>query len=96
MSMKEVYKNKIETEISLVEAKLVVLKAQAENSAIDVRIKYTELISELEHKMVIAKGKLKEIGEANDDTWEHLKDGMENTWKALSTDVQIIAAKFKN
>ncbi len=94
MSTKEAYKQKIEAEVALVQAKLVVLKAQANNYAADARIKYSKQIDELEQGVVATKAKLKELGEASDDAWEHLKDGMESTWNTLSTAVRNTAAKF--
>jgi hypothetical protein len=39
MSTKEAYKQKIEAEVELAQAKLAELKAQANNSAADARIK---------------------------------------------------------
>lgn len=94
MSTREAYKQKIEAEVELVQAKLVVLKAQANNYAADVRIKYAKQIDELEQGVVATKAKLKELGEASDDAWEHLKDGMESAWNTLSTATRNTAAKF--
>lgn len=94
MSTKEAYKQKIEAEVALVQAKLVVLKAQANNYAADASIKYAKQIDELEQGLVATKAKLKELSEASDDSWEHLKDGMESTWNTLSAAVRNTAAKF--
>jgi uncharacterized protein YjgD (DUF1641 family) len=41
------------------------------------------------------KAKLKELDEASNDVWEHLKNGMESAWNALSAAVQDTVAKFK-
>ncbi len=47
MSTKEAYKQKIEAEVELAQAKLAELKAQAKSSAADASIKYAKQIEEL-------------------------------------------------
>ena len=54
------------------------------------------LIEELEHKIDTAKGRLKELGEASEETWEHLKDKVEHAWDTLSHSVQDATAKLKS
>ncbi|MFO7579363.1 MAG: hypothetical protein R6W74_04010 [Nitrosomonas halophila] len=96
MSTKEAYKQKLEAEVELAQAKLAELKAEAKGSAADTRIKYDEQIGDLEHKVEAAKTKMKELGEASDDAWEHLKDSAENAWDKLSEAVRDTAAKLKD
>ena len=96
MSTKEAYKQKIEAELELAQAKLAEFKAKAKNSAADTRIKYYKQVDELEQKINDTKGKLKELGEASDDGWEQLKVGVESAWGALSTAIRNVAAKFKD
>ncbi len=95
MSKKEAYKQKIEAELELAQAKLGKLKAQAKSSSAGARINYTEQIQKVEQKFDATKTKLKELGEASDDAWEDLKDGVESAWGALSTAIRKAAAKFK-
>jgi hypothetical protein len=96
MSTKEAYKQKIEAELELAQAKLAKFKAQAESSAADARIKYAKQVGELEQKVDATKAKLKELGEASDDAWEQLKGGVESAWGALSAAIRNAAAKFKD
>jgi len=96
MSTKEAYKQKIEAELELAQAKLAEFKAQAKSSAADARIKNAKQVDELELKINATKGKLKELGEASDDSWEQLKVGVESAWGALSTAIRNAAAKFKD
>jgi hypothetical protein len=95
MSTREAYKQKIEAEVALVQAQLVELKAQANNSAADARVAYADQVSKLEDGVTATKAKLKELGEASDDAWEHMKDSMDSAWRAVSTTASNIAAKFK-
>ena len=96
MSAKDAYKQKIEAELELAQAKLAEFKAQAKSSAADARIKNAKQVDELEQKINATKGKLKELGEASDDGWEQLKVGVESAWGALSTAIRNAAAKFKD
>lgn len=95
MSTKEAYQQKIEAEVELAQAKLAELKAQAKISKAEARIKYAEHIDELEQKVVAIKVKLKELGDAGEDAWEHLKGGLETAWGALSTAIRNATARFK-
>lgn len=95
MSTKEAYKQKIEAELELAQAKLAELKAQAKSSTADVHIKYAQQVDELEQGVDTTKAKLKALGEAGEDAWEHLKDDVESTWNKLSAAVRDTTAKFK-
>jgi gas vesicle protein len=96
MSNKEAYKQKIEAELELAKAKLAEFKAQAKGSAADARMKKDKHVDALEQKIDATKAKLKELGEASDDAWEQLKDGVESAWSALSSAIRNAAAKFKD
>jgi hypothetical protein len=96
MGAKEAFKQKVEAEVELAHAKLAELKAQAKSSAADARVKYAVHIEELEQKVAATKARLKELGEASEDSLDRVKDGVENAWKALSLSVRDAAAKFKH
>lgn len=95
MSTKEAYKQKINAELGLAQAKLVEFKAEAKNSAADVRVKYNEQLDELQLMLDTTKDKLKELDTAAEDAWEHLEEGIESGWESVGNAVQDMAAKFK-
>jgi flagellar motility protein MotE (MotC chaperone) len=95
MSTKEAYKQKIEAELELAQAKLAEFRAQAKSSAADARIQHAKQVDELEQNINATKAKLQELGEASDDGWEQLKAGVESAWGALSAAIRNAAAKFK-
>ena len=96
MSKKEAYKQKIEAELELAQAKLAEFKAQAKISTAEARIKSAKQVDELEQMIGVTKAKLKELGEASEDAWVMLKDGVESAWGALSAAIRNAAAKFKD
>ncbi len=95
MSTKEAYKQKIEAELELAQAKLAELKAQAKISTADVRIAYAKQIDALEQGIDTTKARLKELGEAGEEAWQQLKEGVESAWGTTAA-VQDAAAKFKS
>ncbi len=95
MSTKEAYRQKMEAELELAQAKLAELKAQAKVSGADVRIKYDRQIDELEQGIGTTKARLKELGEAGEDAWQQLKAGVDSAWGTVTAAVHDAAAKFK-
>ena len=96
MSTKEAYKQKIEAEVELAQAKLAELRAESKSASADARIEYDKQIGKLEQKVDATKEKLKELGEASEDAWEHLKEGVENSWDKLSSAVRETTTKLKD
>lgn len=96
MSTRDAYKQKIEAELDLAQAKLVELKAKAAISAADARIKFARLTDDLEKSYDATKLKLKELDESREDAWGTLKDGVEKSWGELKQAVRDASSKFKD
>lgn len=95
MSTKEAYRQKINAELGLAQAKLVEFKAEAKNSAADIRVKYNEHLDELQQMVDTTKEKLKELDAAGEDAWKDLKEGIESAWDSLANGLKDTADKFK-
>ncbi len=95
MSTKEAYKQKMEAELELAQAKLAELKAEAKIAGADARIQYDKQIEALEQGLDSTKAKLKELGEAGEEAWQQLKAGVDSAWDTVTAAVQEAAAKFK-
>ncbi|MFO7685937.1 MAG: hypothetical protein R6V60_07580 [Desulfobacterales bacterium] len=95
MNTKEAYKQKMEAELELAQAKLAEFKAQAKSAAADTQIRQARQVDELEEKVGDTKARLHELAEASDDVWEKFKDGVESSWGSLSAAIRNTAAKFK-
>lgn len=96
MSTQDAYRQKVEAEIELAQAKLIELKAHAKNVAADVRIKYEGMIDDLEQMLDTTKTKLRELGSSTDGAWEDLKGGVEHTWGDFKSGLGKAASKFKS
>lgn len=79
MSIRDAYKKKAEAELDLAQARLAEFKAKGKTMAEEVHVRYVDQIGNLERGIDSAKVKLKEVGEAGEDTWDHLKEG----WRTL-------------
>lgn len=95
MDMKEVYQKKIRAQLDKWNAEIDKLKARAENTDADTRIKYQKKIQELRSMQEKAERKLAELKEARDGAWEDLKTGIENAKDALGEALQSARSRFK-
>lgn len=96
MNLKDAYKKKAEAELDLAHAKLVEFRAKSKNFTADAHLNYAKHLDDFEHGITTAKGKLKELGEAGEDAWEKLKDGVESALRSSSKTLQEIVDKFKD
>ncbi|NTU93341.1 MAG: hypothetical protein HGA56_04930 [Chlorobiaceae bacterium] len=96
MNMKAAYKQKVEAELEIAHARLDEFKAKAKNFTADTRIKYAKHLDELEGGVDSAKNKLKELGDAGEDGWEKMKDGVESALHGLRKAIHDVTEKFKD
>ena len=80
MNEKVAFHEKINSEFELVQIRFAEFKAQAKRLKLETQIKkHAKHVEDLERKVNAARAKLREFKEADDDSWELLKDGVENT-----------------
>jgi len=96
MNLQEAYKKKAETELELAQARVVEFRAKAKNLNAEMHLNYAKQLDDFEDRIGIAKSKLKELGEAGEDAWEKLKDGVESALRSSSASLRDIADKFKD
>ncbi len=95
MKLQEVYKKKAAAELELAQARLVEFRAEAKNLGAEAHLNYARQLDDFEHGIDTAKDKLKELGEAGEDVWEKLKDGVESALRSSSAALEDIADKVK-
>ncbi len=95
MDTKEAYKKRIDAELDVVQAKFAKFKAERMAITADARKKHAEHVDELEKKFAGAHAKLRELGEADEQVWEQLKDGFEDTWTTLQSTLENTVATFQ-
>jgi hypothetical protein len=95
MNLQEAYKKKAEAELELVQARLVEFRAKAKDYTAEAHLSYARQLDEFEHGIGTAKAKLKELGDAGEEAWEKLKDGVESALRSSSAALKDIADKVK-
>lgn len=96
MNERDAFQEKINTELELVQIRFAEFKAQAERLKMDAqKQEHARHVAELEQKVNSARARLRELDEADDDTWEQLKDVAENTWTDLQATLQNTISTFK-
>lgn len=96
MSEKDAFLKKINSDLEKVQIRFSDFKAQAKRLQIEDQVKqHAKHVAELERKVNATKTKLKELGEADDDTWELLADGVANTWTDLQSTLEDTVSTFK-
>ncbi len=71
------------------------LEAEVERLQLHIKQTEEELLPEHHEKMdeikelaSKARGKLAELAEASEDSWEHLQEGLEHYWKSLGNELK--------
>jgi vacuolar-type H+-ATPase subunit H len=70
------------------------LKDKAKAAGTDAAKKYPEQVQALEKNIEEGRKKIREFAEANEESWDSLKDGFDSAWKALAAGFKEAAAKF--
>ena len=95
MSNNEAYEKKMEAQIEEWEAELSKLKAQSKQKSADAEIEYNKRMKELEAKKEEANDKLADIKSAGSESWEDMKDGMQDIANDFGNTLDDIKANFK-
>lgn len=83
MSTRDIYVEKMKTQLDELNAKMDKLQASAEDAKADAKDKYKEEMAKLRHQSKLAKGKLDELKAAGEDTWETMVAEMEKLGDAF-------------
>jgi len=94
MQKRYTYREKIDTELEIVEARFAKFKAEAKHLNSGDRLGHARHVEKIEKNVEATKVKLRELNEAHDDVWEELADGVENTWKALQATLDDAVTSF--
>ena len=91
----EAYKEKIDAELNLIQDKLNKIKDQEMILAADARRKHAAHVRELEQKCDATRAQLREHGQADEQVWQQLKNGVEDMWTTLQCTLQDTVTTFK-
>jgi nucleotide-binding universal stress UspA family protein len=92
---KETYQEKIEAQLKEWAAKIDELKAKAEKSKAEIKMKYEKQIEDLRNKQGALQKKLLEMKESGEEAWEGLKSSIEKSLDDLKETFDEAISKFK-
>jgi nucleotide-binding universal stress UspA family protein len=92
---RKAYQEKIEAQLKEWSARIDELKAKAERSKAEIKIKYEKQIEVLRSKQDAVQQKLREFKETGEETWEGLKTGVEKGLNDLKETFDQAISKFK-
>jgi predicted nuclease with TOPRIM domain len=94
MGLKEAYQEKIEAQLKEWSAKITELKAKADKTSADAKIKLYQELDDLKARKEAAQQKLNEIKAASAEKWESLKTASDKAVEDLKHKWESIKAKF--
>jgi nucleotide-binding universal stress UspA family protein len=92
---RKAYQEKVETQLNEWGVKIDELKARAERSKVELKMKYGEQIEDLGVQKEALEKKLQEFKESGEETWDHLKTGIEKGFNELKDSVDRTISIFK-
>jgi DNA repair exonuclease SbcCD ATPase subunit len=92
---RQVYQEKLETQLKEWSAKIEGLKARAEKATAERRVELTKQIEKLRGLQESAQARLKKAREVGGEAWEELKTGLDKTVGEIKTTWEKVAAKFR-
>lgn len=95
MGIKEAYQEKMNANLHELQAKIDLLKANAEQAEAAQKVKLYEKIESLRTKQQHLHEKLAELRSASEGAWEEVKAGVELSWQDLKDSFERAVDKFK-
>ncbi len=92
---KKAYLEKMQGKLKEWQADIDKLKAKATQAKADLKIELANAISEAEKRCHDLEGKMQEIDQAEENTWEKLKGGVQSAWDQVEGTFKNLADKFK-
>jgi nucleotide-binding universal stress UspA family protein/phage host-nuclease inhibitor protein Gam len=92
---KKAYVEKVEDQLKDWGNQIDILKAKAEKSKAEIKIKYLEQVEELKSRQGALKQRLGELKESGDEAWEDFKDGLEDALDEMKKALKRGASRFK-
>jgi nucleotide-binding universal stress UspA family protein len=92
---RKAYQEKVEAQLKEWGVKIDELKAKAERSKVELKMKYGKQIEDLRVQKEALEKKVQEFKESGEETWEHLKTGIEKGFDELKDSIDRTISIFK-
>lgn len=95
MNIKNVYQQKMTTQLKEWSAQIDLLEAKLENLGSDLKLKQTVELHTLRAKQSAASAKMQELGKSSGEAWVQIKVTTDKIWDELKTGLAEAHSKFK-
>jgi len=95
MDKKEIYREKIESQLKEWKAKIDTLEGKASTLTSEAKTTLKKEIEDLRSKKLVVKEKWNELQKTGEDTWDKMKDGVEKSTDDLKRALEKVVARFK-
>jgi chromosome segregation ATPase len=94
MNDKELYQQKRQAQLDEWRAEVAKFKAKASGASADAQLELNRQIETLEGRIEECKSRLGQIGNAGEDAWDSIKDGVESAWDSMKSALGEAVRKF--
>ena len=95
MDKKTVYVEKLSAQMVEWDNEIQRLKDKAESAGAESRLEYSQTVAALQLKRDEAARKLQGVSTASDHAWEELKEGTDQVWDEVRTNLRNAILKIK-
>lgn len=95
MDKKEIYREKIESQLKEWKSKIDMLESKASTLSSEAKASLLKEIEELRGKKTVLKDKWNELQKTGGDTWDKMKGGVEKSAEELKKAVDKVVDRFK-
>lgn len=92
---REAYREKIEAELQELDARIDLLKAKKNQMSADAKQEYAAFMEDLQQNQKEARDALQELKEAGAESWQDMRQRIDETVNNLSMAVSKAAERFK-
>jgi hypothetical protein len=92
---RKAYEEKLDAQLNEWNAQIDLLKAKADKTKAEAKIKYYDTINALQLRHNEARIKLHELKTAGDEAWADIKTGSEKAWGDVKSTFHDAISKFK-
>lgn len=93
---KQAYQEKLQAQLSEIEAQINVWRAKVEQAEADAKLESQKHLENLEQRRDDIRAKLEELSNAGEGAWEDLKAGIDSAWDDLKRAFEDAAARFRD
>jgi predicted nucleic acid-binding Zn-ribbon protein len=83
-SKRDAFVKRLHEQIDATNSKIDDLEVRAHQAEADAQVEYQERIATLRERRNTLQKRVNELGEASEDAWESLQEGVNNAWNELS------------